>query len=133
MALRIRYDDGFVAYLNGVKVAEKNAPDHLFWNASATGTTNDRNAVRWEAFEMGEHSHLLKQGQNILAIHGLNQSKSSTDALWDAQLAVIDHASMLSSASAIPYTKPLSLAELKGAQLRAVVFTGDRWGVTGDF
>ncbi|MEZ5327376.1 MAG: CotH kinase family protein [Verrucomicrobiales bacterium] len=133
LALRIRYDDGFVAYLNGVKVAEKNAPDHLFWNASATGTTDDRNAVRWEAFEMAEHSHLLKQGQNILAIHGLNQSTSSTDALWDAQLAVIDHASMLSSASGIPYTKPLSLAELKGIQLRAVVFTGDRWGVTGDF
>lgn len=132
LALRMRCDDGFVAYLNGVRIAEKNAPDQLTWDASATGTVDDRKAVRWEAFEISEHAALLKQGQNMLAIHGLNQSTTSTDALWIAQLAVIDQASMLPGTSSRRYTEPLPLEDLNGTQLRAVVLSGKRWGVTAD-
>ena len=41
--LHIRYDDGFVAYLNGQKVAERFAPASLGWNSAATG--EDRKSV----------------------------------------------------------------------------------------
>ncbi len=38
MKLRVRYDDGFVAYLNGWEVARANAPAKPTWNAAATGS-----------------------------------------------------------------------------------------------
>src|ERR1043166_144538 len=36
LRLRMRYDDGFVAYLNGQEVARRNAPGLLSWNSAAT-------------------------------------------------------------------------------------------------
>ena len=36
LRLDMMYDDGFVAYLNGVKVAYANAPDTLAWNSKAS-------------------------------------------------------------------------------------------------
>ncbi|HAD36748.1 MAG TPA: hypothetical protein DCF72_07385, partial [Gammaproteobacteria bacterium] len=36
LRLDMMYDDGFVAYLNGVKVAHANAPDTLAWNSKAS-------------------------------------------------------------------------------------------------
>ena len=36
LKLRMRYDDGFVAYLNGQVVASRNAPGSPQWNSSAT-------------------------------------------------------------------------------------------------
>ena len=36
LTLRMRYDDGFVAWLNGALVASNNAPASLAWNSTAT-------------------------------------------------------------------------------------------------
>jgi len=36
MTLRMRYDDGFVAYLNGTEIARRNAPPTNAWNSAAT-------------------------------------------------------------------------------------------------
>ncbi|MEY2410520.1 MAG: hypothetical protein QOF48_3190, partial [Verrucomicrobiota bacterium] len=38
LKLRLRYDDGFVAYLNGVEVARRNAPVAPVWNSSASAS-----------------------------------------------------------------------------------------------
>ena len=38
LTLSLRYDDGFVAYLNGTEVLRRNAPATLGWNSSATST-----------------------------------------------------------------------------------------------
>ncbi|MHC4463157.1 MAG: PA14 domain-containing protein, partial [Planctomycetota bacterium] len=35
LTLRMKYEDGFAAYLNGQKVAECNAPGSLYWNSTA--------------------------------------------------------------------------------------------------
>ncbi|HVV74104.1 MAG TPA: lamin tail domain-containing protein, partial [Verrucomicrobiae bacterium] len=37
LTLSLRYDDGFVAYLNGTEVLRRNAPSTLLWNSAATG------------------------------------------------------------------------------------------------
>jgi hypothetical protein len=37
LTLSLRYDDGFVAYLNGTEVLRRNAPATPAWNSSATG------------------------------------------------------------------------------------------------
>ena len=82
--LRMQYDDGFVAYLNGQEVARDNVdPLTPNWNAAANGSNEARNYV---LFDISEHLNLLRDGENILAIHGLNRSKSSNDLLFLPEL-----------------------------------------------
>ena len=38
LSLSMRYNDGFVAYLNGVEFARRNAPASPAWNSVATGS-----------------------------------------------------------------------------------------------
>jgi hypothetical protein len=81
LRLDMMYDDGFVAYLNGVKVAYANAPDTLAWNSKASAGHTDSEAVQYQAFSLSKHIRSLKKGKNILAIHGLNISNTSSDFL----------------------------------------------------
>ena len=41
LTLRMKYDDGFAAYINGVPVAEANVPETLQWDSAAAGTHDD--------------------------------------------------------------------------------------------
>ena len=41
LTLRMKYDDGFVAYLNGVKVAERNAPASPNWRSYCDGRASE--------------------------------------------------------------------------------------------
>ena len=85
LILRMKYDDGFVAYLNGTEVLRHNLRDpELAWDSRANGrrSSNDKTiAVTFEEFDLSEHSDLLVQGTNLLAIRGLNSTASSTDML----------------------------------------------------
>lgn len=80
--LRMKYDDAFVAYLNGTQVARTgNAPAALAWDAGATGTHDDGLAVGFVEFDISQYRHLLVTGGNVLAIHGLNAGAGSSDLL----------------------------------------------------
>jgi hypothetical protein len=72
LTLGMLYDDGFVAYLNGQKIAERNAPASPQWNSSASGIHNDNAAIIYEPIEINQHLDALIDGPNVLAIHGLN-------------------------------------------------------------
>lgn len=80
LILNMRYEDGFVAYLNGVRVAAANAPEEesLSYNSTATAEHPDEEAVEAEAFTISPAS--LISGTNVLAIHGLNLSASTADS-----------------------------------------------------
>ncbi|WP_442482900.1 CotH kinase family protein [Aeoliella sp. SH292] len=84
--LQMKYDDGFVAYLNGQMIASANAPGTLGWSSLATADHPDGLAVNFVDFEVSQYSHLLVQGQNILAIQMLNTSSGSSDLLASVQL-----------------------------------------------
>lgn len=92
LQLRMKYDDGFVAYLNGVKVAESNAPASPAWDSLATAGHLDADAIEYASFNISEHVGLLNSGgNNVLAVHMLNDSTSSSDFLMVPELiAVID-------------------------------------------
>ena len=81
LTLRMKYDDGFTAYLNGVKIAEANAPSSLSWNSSATAEHADAAAVQFEEFDLTGHTDLLQDGINVLAIQGLNRTAADDDFL----------------------------------------------------
>ncbi len=86
LALRMRYDDGFVAYLNGVEVASANAPDEPDWESGATASHPDSQAVQFETFDISDHVGALETGDNLLAIHGLNYGDTSPDMLIAPEL-----------------------------------------------
>ncbi len=89
LALRLKVDDGFVAYLNGSEVARSSnavgtAP--LAWNALASPSTSDSLALTFATFDLSSQTSLLREGTNVLAIHGLNASIGSSDFLLVPEL-----------------------------------------------
>jgi len=86
LSLNVRYDDGFVAYLNGVKIAEDNAPASPAYNSVATAKHDDALAVIPRQFDATPYLQHLQTGENVLAIHGLNHTADSTDFLMQARL-----------------------------------------------
>lgn len=84
--LAMRYDDGFVAYLNGVPIANANAPAVTTWNSSASAEHADPAAIQPVTFDITAHANLLQDGINVLAIQGLNQSASNDDFLQAPEL-----------------------------------------------
>jgi len=86
MTLEIRYDDGFVAYLNGAEVAKRNFTGTPQWNSAATSGQDDSAAVMFESVGASDCISALQPGNNILAIHGLNVSKTSSDLLISVKL-----------------------------------------------
>lgn len=90
LTLRMRYDDGYVAYLNGVRVAERRVPEDLSWNSRSRGTHADSAAILFESVELGAPEEILRQGRNVLAIHGLNSRESDSDFLMEPMLTAVD-------------------------------------------
>ena len=87
LKLRLKYDNGFIAYLNGVKVAEENVPANPGWFATApSNTPRDTQAIVPVDFDLSPHVGLLVDGPNVLAIHGLNNISDNTDMLLSAEL-----------------------------------------------
>jgi len=85
LQLRIQYDAGFVAYLNGVEVARRNASDTA-WNATAQHRRARRDARRFEEIDLPGAARWLRAGQNILALHGLNESPDDASFLIRPEL-----------------------------------------------
>ena len=81
LTLRMRYDDGFVAYLNGQMVASANAPGAPVWNSTATSARFDGEANVAQDFNLTPFLGLLQPGANLLAIQGLNVSAADSDFL----------------------------------------------------
>lgn len=81
LTLRMKYDDGFVAYLNGELIAQKNDPAQLAWDSGATIQNLDTRAIVFEDFDVTAFRTALQQGENVLAIQGLNLGTGSSDFL----------------------------------------------------
>ncbi len=88
MSLRMRYDDGFVAYLNGTEIARRNFAGEPVWNSRADGNHEANGANFDTEIDISEFIDQLRTGENILAIHGLNVSTSSSDLIISAELEV---------------------------------------------
>jgi hypothetical protein len=133
MTLKMRYDDGFIAYLNGVELDRRNFAGTPSWNSSADTTHADSDAVNFENIDVSSHLGALWQGDNILAIHGLNQSTTSTDFLISTELAV-SNSSLVNrsdiSRTANVYAGPFTLTE--SVHVKARVKSGDTWSALNE-
>ncbi len=91
LTLRMKYEDGFVAYLNGHEVARANAPagTEPAWNASATANRPDSEAVEFADFDISPQAHRLVAGDNVLALQVLNIDLISSDLLALPELVAV--------------------------------------------
>lgn len=84
LTIGVRYDDGFIAYLNGERIAADNAPQDPGWR-SAASQPHEAQSMIW--FDVSEHVDKLVAGENLFAVHGLNVDRSSSDFLIHFELS----------------------------------------------
>ncbi|HYW80738.1 MAG TPA: CotH kinase family protein, partial [Thermoguttaceae bacterium] len=89
MFLRMQYNDGFVAYLNGIPIASRNAPASVQWNSTATAERTIQESLQWEEFKLSSHMGDLVPGTNVLAIHALNSTANDSNLLIVPELVGI--------------------------------------------
>jgi hypothetical protein len=79
LKLDTKYNDGFVAYLNGTEIARRNAPASVTWNSQASGIISSPYSWVEEEINLAPYLYLLQPGNNVLAFQGLNASSGTTD------------------------------------------------------
>jgi hypothetical protein len=89
LILRVKYNDGFAAYLNGALVASNNVPGPLAWNSTALNYRSSRDAIQFETFDLSRFASILHQGTNLLGLQGLNRSDTNSDFLLLVELEAV--------------------------------------------
>ena len=79
LELVVDYDDGFVAFLNGVEIARAEAGEKSSSIAFDDVASRSHEAGDEEVFPAGAASDVLVPGTNVLAVVGLNASLASGD------------------------------------------------------
>jgi hypothetical protein len=128
MTLKMRYDDGFITYLNGTKVEEINFSGKPAWNSEANNYREA--AAEFNSFDISEHLGELQTGNNLLAIHGLNDALTSSDFLMCIELEAGENTPDDVSDSAIEYTGPINLTE--STCLKARALSGGTWSALNE-
>ena len=88
LKLRLKYDDGFVAYLNGQPAAGFAAPDSPAWNSAATSRRATSDALAYDEYDVTDMRGFLRAGTNVLAIQGLNYNATNADFLVLPELEI---------------------------------------------
>ncbi|MFP6873076.1 MAG: lamin tail domain-containing protein [Verrucomicrobiales bacterium] len=129
LTLSMKYDDAFVAYLNGSRVASSsNAPADVSWNSAATAIHADVQAVISQNFDISAFRDSLKKGDNMLAIQALNSSPTSSDLLCLPKLtASIAIEGGGASPGAILYTDAFALEQSSLIKARAIKTGSNEW------
>jgi len=89
LTLKVRYDDGFVAYLNGKEIARRNFTGTPAWNSRADASREANVQDADEYIDVTAFLGNLKVGANLLAIHGMNSSSTSSDLLLTVALDAV--------------------------------------------
>ncbi len=124
LSLNVRYDDGFVAYLNNVKIAEVLAPPNPTWNSASTST---HESTGLEPFDISQYINQLKEQDNLLAVHALNADSISTDFIISFELSGSDESISGGEISpgALEYAGPVTLNQ--SSYIKARNFQGGSW------
>ncbi len=119
--LRMRYDDGYHAFINGVSLGGKNsqALASLTWNSTTLSavTHDDTASTFFEDVDVMLNTlpaGTVHEGTNILAVHGMNSATTSSDLVQQAQLLAGLRTSPTSvelNPGAIEYTGSLNITQ----------------------
>ncbi len=127
--LRVRYDDAYVAYLNGTEIWRENFSGGPDGDSAAEVSHPDSAAISLQPVDIVAHLGLINEGQeNVLAIHAMNLTASSSDFLLSAEIRVSNTAigagaggpAGTISDTAIPYTGSIPIDTLTRVRARAL-------------
>jgi hypothetical protein len=90
VTLKVKYDDGFVAYLNGVEVARRNFTGTPAWNSHANGAVESGGDDFDAYIDLSQFIAELKPGANILAVQAMNSGSTSSDFLISVALDITE-------------------------------------------
>jgi len=84
--LRARYDDGFVAYLNGEEITRQAMPSGTIdFNTAAAS----HSSTTYEEIDLSVHVGKLTAGENMLAVEVHQRAPNSTDLCMDMELVLL--------------------------------------------
>jgi hypothetical protein len=129
LTLAIRYNDGFVAYLNGMEIARRNFTGAPTWTSAADAQLSSA-AGNSERIPIVNFAASLRAGDNLLALQGLNVSAASPDFLIAAGLLVEEVPDLEAPAQVRSYTAPLRFQQ--STQVRARALVGGRWSALNE-
>jgi len=89
----------------------------------------DAQAVEAQPYDLTPYLGLLRQGQNVLALHALNRSTTDDDMLLSVEMTATSVSQGDISEAAIRYTGPIPLTQ--SVQVKARAFDG-RWSALAD-
>ncbi|MBU4461102.1 MAG: lamin tail domain-containing protein, partial [Verrucomicrobia bacterium] len=121
LLLRVKYEDGFEAWINGVRVASNGVPAGAGWNSKATANRSETAAVVFEDYNLTAQAFLLVGGTNVLAIQALNVASNSSDLLLVAELQVSWAGATGTVATAPGYLSPGTPGSANGTTLPGFV------------
>ncbi len=135
LVLNVRYDDGFVAYLNGQEVQRALFTGTPMWNSANASNHDDAAAVQFEAFDISAFISQLRPGANILAIQGINAGTTSSDFLISVELTASQAATTTTTpggvaSTALRYTGPITLSA--SADLKTRLLSGTTWSALNE-
>ncbi|MBE0534281.1 MAG: lamin tail domain-containing protein, partial [Phycisphaerae bacterium] len=128
LTLRMRYDDGFAAYINGRLVHQQ----YITGTPGSGATVASHEDYGQESFDISQHVGALKPGNNILAIHGMNASANSSDFIILPELLAgrTTTGGGGIAETAASYVGPISLE--KTARVKARVLNGGVWSALSE-
>ena len=85
--LHIRYDDGFIAYLNGEEFVRKEI-DKGRGKRARKVDSHEASGSKYRVIEIERWSSLARKGRNVLAIEGHNAKLNSSDFTLDPYLSL---------------------------------------------
>jgi hypothetical protein len=129
MTLRLRYDDGFIACLNGVEVARAGFTGTPQWNSHADSGIEAQGV---ESFDLSSCIGLLQSGRNLLAIQGLNASSTSSDFLIWVELVTGEQTAAAADVSPATcrYDEPIPLSA--SACVKARAWAAGQWSALNE-
>ncbi|MDB4470400.1 hypothetical protein N9046_08745 [Akkermansiaceae bacterium] len=87
LSIHIRYDDGYVAYLNGNEISRSYMEEDIKFDSSAIRTRGDSVVLSdFKNIEFEEIENYLVKGVNILALQASNWSKNGSDFFIEAKI-----------------------------------------------
>jgi hypothetical protein len=87
LKLRVQCDDGFVAWLNGTEVAHQNRFANIPFNSAAGNQAVDAEAIVFREIDISRNITALRTGSNLLAVQAMNVENTSSDFLFNCELA----------------------------------------------
>jgi hypothetical protein len=120
LLLRLKFEDGVAAWLNGTLVVSNNAPAPLTWNSSDAANRSDSLALVFQDFDLSAFAHLLVDGTNVLAMQLINSGAGSSDLLLMSELQLSWPVSTGSVARVSGYLSPATPGSANGAILPGV-------------